>query len=803
MTVFKYILYLLISIFLFVAVGIVILQQGFFSESLGPGKILGKINSTEFVENKIEEQINASKHLNVNSEKQILFGDLHVHSTFSLDAHQMSLPIVGGVGVHPVADACDFARHCSALDFWSINDHAESLTPKRWKETKETIRKCNELNIDKENPDCVAFLGWEWTQVGANRGSHWGHHNVILAEEEDELVPARPIASESIARQVLGNAPDWPNALYGFVDIKNFKRYNDYNNYVNEILSTPICERGIPSKKLPSDCSEDALTPLVLANKVNEYDSDYIIIPHGQTWGLYTPKGYTLDKGLELSKQYPHQFDLLEIHSGHGNSEEYRSWRAGKVTRESETVLDAMVNLRDVRELDFKTGTIKTIVNGKERVFDLGTQTCPEPSDNYMPQCWRLGDVIYARCIEAGVETEECEDRKIKTRQIVVDRSRTGVNAIPNLTEKDKLDSGQCLDCFSPAMNYVPGGSAQYGMALTKFNDDGSKHRFKYGFISSSDNHQAAPGSGYKELFHTSVDGVGPPTEIFDKVLHMEPYSIGTENNRPLKDSYISDQHPIDFDITKLTLGFNTIEWERQRSFFQTGGLAAVHSEGRSKKEIWDAFKRHETYATSGPRILLWFDLLNGHQIQDKKSPMGSLIEISQNPQFEVKAIGSYVQKSGCPEDAHIALGEDRVNELCYNECYNPSDERKRITRIEVIRIWPQEYEDQPMDERIEDTWLVHNCDINEKGCQFNFTDPDFITMQSDVSYYVRAIEEPSPIINVKGAHCIYDDEGNCSEFKICTQDFKNPRDIDACTSIDEPRAWSSPIYLHFKSEIL
>jgi hypothetical protein len=106
----------------------------------------------------------------------------------------MSLPIVGGVGVHPVADACDFARHCSALDFWSINDHAESLTPKRWKETKETIRKCNQLNIDKENPDCVAFLGWEWTQVGANRGTHWGHHNVILAEEEEALVPARPIA---------------------------------------------------------------------------------------------------------------------------------------------------------------------------------------------------------------------------------------------------------------------------------------------------------------------------------------------------------------------------------------------------------------------------------------------------------------------------------------------------------------------------------------------------------------------------------------------------------------------------------
>ena len=52
----------------------------------------------------------------------------------------------------------------------------------------------------------------------------------------------------------------------------------------------------------------------------------------------------------------------------------------------------------------------------------------------------------------------------------------------------------------------------------------------------------------------------------------------------------------------------------------------------------------------------------------------------------------------------------------------------------------------------------------------------------------------------MKGAHCIFDEEGNCSEFKICTQDFKNPRDLEACTSIDEPRAWSSPIYLNYKS---
>src|SRR5262249_54784176 len=93
-------------------------------------------------------------------EKQILFGDLHVHTTFSTDAFFRSLPFVAGEGLHPPADACDFARVCSQLDFWSINDHAEAITPARWKETQESIRQCNAAAGDPANPDVVAFLGW-------------------------------------------------------------------------------------------------------------------------------------------------------------------------------------------------------------------------------------------------------------------------------------------------------------------------------------------------------------------------------------------------------------------------------------------------------------------------------------------------------------------------------------------------------------------------------------------------------------------------------------------------------------------
>lgn len=678
---------------------------------------------------------------------QILFGDLHVHTTFSMDAFVLSLPMLGGEGSHPPADACDFARYCSALDFFALTDHAEALTPAHYQQSKEIVRQCNALAGDPENPDLVAYMGWEWTQVGATPETHYGHKNVIFPGIEDDELPTRSIAARGLARQAMGQNVNLPMDKVLAVPLRDFQgrqRYKDLVSFVREVQRTQECPDDVPTRELPPDCQEIADNPRELFEKLDQWGFDSLVIPHGTTWGFYTPPGYDYDKQIRTEQDDPARQRLLEVYSGHGNSEEYRDWRAVEVGED-------------------------------------GALRCPAPTDDFEPCCWRAGELMRERC--GAIPEAECEAKVELARQHYVDWGVTGHLSLPGVTVEQWQGCGQCRDCFNPAFNYRPGGSAQYILARGNFDDPSSPKHATLGLMASSDNHKARPGTGYKEV---------------DRVLMSEATAVHSEHDRALimwpPDDPTAPSRPATAEETRRYPTHRRVDIERQASFFMTGGLVAVHSEGRDRQAIWDALKRREVYGTSGDRILLWFDLLNDTTSPPTRHPMGSALTTTQRPRFSVRAVGAFKQKPGCPEWTDKGLTAERVADLCHGECYHPGDERHRIVAIEVVRVRRQQHPDEAIGPLIQDAWRTFQCPDDPRGCVVTFDDPDFLKDQGEVVYYVRALQETTPAVNAQNLRC---GDGPCDTLKPCYGDFRTRRDDD-CLAPNQERAWSSPIYVTY-----
>ncbi|MEM7134927.1 MAG: DUF3604 domain-containing protein [Myxococcota bacterium] len=685
--------------------------------------------------------VSARDEANSSGEGRILFGDLHVHTTLSVDAFQWSLPLMGGEGIHPPADACDFARFCSQLDFYALTDHAEALTPRTWAMVRESIRQCNAVDTSPQ-PDLVAFTGFEWTQIGLTPDTHYGHKNVIFKETADDRLPARQIAAPGLASRAFTDVKTLLlNARVPFRAFPDQKPYNDVTVHIREIAGLSDCPDGIPSPELPPDCREVADTPEALFEKLNEWDFDAMVIPHGTTWGFYTPRGYLWDKQLASAQSDSRWQRLIEVFSGHGNSEEYRSYRAVVQTPDG--------------------------------------PSCPAPTETFEACCWRAGEIVRGRCEDPT--SNDCDAKVSDARLNYLNAGTAGHLVIPDATLDDWGNCGQCTDCFEPSFLARPGGSVQYVLARGDFNDADHPKHATFGFIASSDNHSARPGTGYKELERRKMtDARGPVNEEWERLLFGTP-------QRSLESIKLTQE-----DVLEKP-PFQTVWLERQASFFLTGGLVAVHAPERTREAIWQSMSDRQVYGTSGDRILLWFDMVNAG---DQPLPMGSELPFEGVPAFRVRAAGGFAQKPGCPSEVIDALGADRIEHVCAGECYFPGDTRHEISRIEVVRIRRQQSDSESVDDLIEDPWLSIPCAEGAEVCEVEFDDPEYPTLGRELLYYVRAIQEPTPSVNAGLLRC--DDDGECDP---CFGGYQTDW-TDDCLTLAEQRAWSSPIYLTGPSDL-
>jgi hypothetical protein len=664
------------------------------------------------------------------ADRQILFGDLHVHTTWSIDAYLYGLPLFSGEGAHPPADACDFARHCAGLDFYALTDHAEGLTPERWRASIASVRDCNARAGDPARPDLVAFAGWEWTQTGETPDTHFGHKNVILRGTADSEVPTRPIsalADDTMQRARYLWAARMAEAA---LSVGPTRPYAAFLAWIRTLTAVPFCADDAAQDD--ASCHENASTPEELFEKLARWGPDALVIPHGLAWGIHAPPGARIDLQLAGARRAPEQQRLLEVYSGHGNSEVYERAAAAAEAQE----------LAD---------------------------TCPAPTRDFLPCCWQAGEIVRARC--GSLPAGECDARVAEARELALAAGRQPEWVLSGTDVAEWLDCGQPRRrAFKPVLAPRPGMSAQAAVSAG----------FRFGFVASSDTHSARAGSGYKQTRRKGMsDARGlAPDGVGERALAW----LASAPEDPAR-AQPSPPGPAGFR--------NLLDVERGASFLYPGGLAAVHAKGRDRNAIWDALRRREVYGTSGPRILLWFDLTSA----DTRAPMGSEVRSAVNPRFEARAVGSRREQPGCSDEGVAALSPRRLAKLCLGECHHPGDRRHPIVAIEVVRIRQQQAVGADVAPLVEDPWLRFECPANEEGCAVQFEDPDFVASGRSAAYYVRALQEPTPAVNGANLRARLDADGNAVAVSPCYGDARTGAEDD-CLAPAQERAWSSPIYV-------
>ena len=297
---------------------------------------------------------------------------------------------------------------------------------------------------------------------------------------------------------------------------------------------------------------------------------------------------------------------------------------------------------------------------------------------------------------------------------------------------------------------------------------EGLGNPFHYGFIGSSDSHTGA--GSYDE------------SNYFAKVGLLDS-TAALRGSVPISDDELKTLQLSDAEDSSFYVGSDGRRYLlRNTSVWGASGLAAVWAEENTRESIYDAFRRKETFATSGPRIRVRF--FAGHDLD--RSMLDSAQGLSQAYSRGVSMGGDLIaQNDQVPSFLVWAVRDAKTAPL---------------QRVQIIKGWLDKGEPR---ERVFDVACsdglnvdptTHRCPdsgarVNLADCSISadrgavelktvWQDPEFNGTQK-AFYYARVLENPS---------CRW------STWDALRAGVAPRENLD---SIIQERAWSSPIWLN------
>ena len=672
------------------------------------------------------------------AEKQILFGDLHVHTTFSADAFLRSLPLAAGRG----RASAGRRLRLRALLLRRSTSGASTTTPRRITPRTGARRR-------RRSAQCNAVAG-DPREPGRGRVPRLGV-DAGRARRPTTTTATRTSSSASIDGRPRADAAD-----------QRARRQLDRRAAPARRRSGSACAPAARLRRTASATSTSAQFQRGAARRA-------ALPGRASTRASCRP---TATRPRATPRELFEKLDAVGLRLASSS----RTARPGASTRRparrwdkqltgaqhDPDAADADRDLLGPRQL----GGVPRLARDR-RSTPTGEPLCPTPTAR-LPAVLLARRRDHPRALRRRGGAAECEQRVADARA-----STTSTPASPaSCTVPGRDDRGLARLRASAATASCPrsttgrGSSAQYALAISNFDDPRDAaalplrlHRLERQPLArvpapATRSSRAAcmteaRGAARRDLARARPAGA------------RRAPRAGVARRRRARDAH--------------ERGFQLLELERQASFFMTGGLVAVHAAGRDRDAIWDALERREVYGTSGERILLWFDLLNAPGgARCRWAARSTLRERAALPRARRRRVRAAARLPGVVD----AGARRRAARAPLQGRVLPPDATSAgaSTRIEVVRIRPQARAGEPVARADRGSrGAASTARATARAARVEFDDPDFAAGGRDAVYYVRAIQEPTPAVNAGELRCERDADGDCVEVHPCYGDYRTP----------------------------